>query len=262
MNSFARFLADAAEPTKVTIDWMHPIDLWFLALVAAPIVLGGVWWLYRGERGELHIAARLALAALRAALIFAMIAFLCEPIETREQEQVRSGHLLVLIDDSFSMGIADRYADAGELARIEDATGTDVGAETRRIDLVQAFLRNPQHRFLSSLQAKGTIRVLAGSDGTETLHELGKVDSAGAAAEPALPEIALRGKVSRLGDFMYDAVNDLRSETVSSMVVFTDGRDNGGVLRPEEAARRLRRRDVPIHVVGVGNADEPKDVRV
>ncbi len=250
--------------TERALDWLHAPDLWVLFLLVVPAVAGGVWWIYRSERGTLVPWQRLLLAGIRAALIFAVVTFLCEPILTRENVQTASGHLIVLVDDSFSMGIRDRWPSDDAAQKVAEAAGIPHEGDPSRIELVTGFLGNERIDFLRKLREKAHVHLIAGADGTRTLMELPRLDE-GEAMPPGAVRVApieLRGKVSRIGDTIHEAVNELRGETISAVVLMSDGRDNGGVLSPEESARRLAKRGIPVFTVGVGNPEEPKDVRL
>lgn len=262
-------LAQAAAPvSEMRTEWLNAPPAWVLILVVVPAVVLFLTWMYRGERGSLTPVRRLTLGALRAAVLLCLVAALCEPTLVRERTQRESSYVLVLIDDSYSMGIADRFSDAATLDALERLLGRPFGTETSRLDLVQEVLSSERLGVIEELRRKANVRLVTGSDGIQVVRDLPRIldgvplPAADAPPSASPPALELRGKVTRLGDSLYEAVNDLRGEAIAAVVLFTDGRDNGGVLRPEEAALRLRRREVPVHVIGVGNAEEPRDVRV
>ena len=253
---------ELAQRTESTIEWMHAPELWVLILVVLPLIVLGVWWIYSGERG-LGLFRRVLLTGLRATLLLSLVAILCEPILTTERVQTRSGQILLMVDASYSMGIADRYTEPELRNKLETAAGNRIDKTTQRIDLVSGVLSNRDLDFIDRLREKGNLRVVSCSDGTRTFLDAAKLegDDDGESYD-ALRNVELRGKVTRLGDSINEAVNELRGEDISAVVLFTDGRDNGGVLRPEEAARRLAKRSIQLYTVGVGNSEEPKDVRL
>lgn len=249
--------------TETRMEWLHAPAEWLLILGIVPLVLLFVAWIYRGERGNLTLPRRLFLGFLRVAVLFLIIAFLCEPILRTDRVQRENSYILVLIDDSYSMGIEDRLSDQEYLRNYEAALGKPFVDGSPRLSTVVDFLSDEQVDFIERLREKANVRVVACSDGLQQVRDFARRDE-DSEADPARTrfDLKLRGKETRLGDSIYEAVNDLRGEMVAGVVLFSDGRDNGGVLRPEEVARRLRKREIPIHTVGVGNPEEPKDVRV
>ncbi len=256
-------LATSEPRTETRLDWLHAPEAWVTILLIVPAVCLAVWWIYRGEKGQLSPSRRVFMSVLRISLLLGVVAFLCEPTLTRERVQSENAYVLVLVDDSYSMGITDRYGDTEIRSRLEQVLGAPFGEKTNRLDLVRAVFSEERLDFINQLRRKVNVRLVAGSNGLRTLADLPRLAEGEVEAEPLdLSGLNLQGKVTRLGDSIYEAVNELRGETVAGVILFSDGRDNGGVLRPEEAASRLARREIPIRVVGVGDAEEPKDIRV
>ncbi|MEM7165014.1 MAG: VWA domain-containing protein [Planctomycetota bacterium] len=252
-------LAQAAPRTEMHWEWLNAPAPWVLFLIVLPLIALFLYWVYRGERGTLTTPRRIFLGSLRAAALLLIIGFLCEPILTKERVQRENSFILVLVDDSFSMGIEDRLPRELQ-SKIEQAVGGSVSGT--RLALVEEILTDTQIGFIEKLRSKGNVRIVACSDGVRELRDLPRLSDDDPLFERLEIPLELRGKVTRLGDSLYEAVNELRGEIITAVVLFTDGRDNGGVLRPEEAADRLQRREIPIHVVGVGNPEDPKDIRV
>ncbi|MFN0059703.1 MAG: VWA domain-containing protein [Planctomycetota bacterium] len=251
---------------ETRVDWLHAPEAWVIFLIVIPAALLIVGTLYRGELRRAPAWKAAILTMLRTAALLAVGAFLCEPILVREQVRKQNSHILVLVDDSFSMGIADRYGDDEQRVRLETVLGAPLNDQTTRLELVRGLLASDRLKFIERLREKGNVRVVSFSNELKTVCDLPRHEAgAGAAPTDVLPNydaIEARGKVTRIGDALYEAVNELRGETVSAVVLLSDGRDTGGILTPEEAADRLHRREIPIHAVGVGNAEEPKDIRV
>lgn len=249
--------------TEVQVDWLHAPAAWIISLLIVPAVLLFVAWVYQGERGSLNLFRRVALGSLRTLVILAILAFLCEPLLTKTRVQRENSYVLVVVDDSYSMGIVDRYTDTDPLERFEQAFGRPIAPEASRLQVAREILTNEQIGLVEKLRSKANVRIVTGSEGVKQVIDLPRLeDGKSGAGDLAGLSLDLRGKETRLGDSIYEAVNDLRGDMIAGVVLVSDGRDNGGVLRPEEVALRFQRREIPIHTVGVGNADEPKDIRV
>ncbi len=258
-------LAFAESRVETRIEWLGAPDAWVIALLIVPAILFGVWWIYRGERGSLTGGGRFILGAIRVAVLMVLVAILCRPTLTEERVQRENSWVLVLVDDSYSMGISDRYADSAIRDQLGRILGTpyDAESDTNRLDLVRAVL-GKNSSFVDDLRKKANVRIVSCSNGIRLIADLPRLGEAEAAPPDPLDlsSLELHGRVTRLGDSIYESVNELRGETVAAVVLFSDGRDNGGVVRPEEAAERLARREVPIFTVGVGNPEDPRDIRV
>ncbi|MEM7262480.1 MAG: VWA domain-containing protein [Planctomycetota bacterium] len=245
------------------IDWLHAPEPWVIFLVIVPAVILSIWFLNRAETQRLGLGKRILLSGLRVAAILTLVAFLFEPMLIRERVQTENSYLLVLVDDSYSMSIPDRYSDPATVAEIEAVTGVPFGDRTTRMDQVEGLLSNDDLAFVKRLREKGNVRLVSFSSDTREIADLPRLDEGEEPTAPLdLDALEVRGKVTRLGDALFDSVNELRGETVSGVILLSDGRDNGGIMRPEESADRLAGRQIPIYAVGVGNAEEPKDIRV
>ncbi|MCA8961177.1 MAG: VWA domain-containing protein, partial [Planctomycetes bacterium] len=199
-----------------------------------------------------------------AAAVLTLVGVLCEPILVRERVRVENSYTLVLVDDSYSMSIPDRYSDPEVVARLQRATGLPFGEQTTRMDQVKAVLSNSDLQFIQRLREKGNVRLVTFSSEIREIADLPRLEDGESVGSLGidLARLEVRGKVTRIGDALFESVNELRGENVSGVILLSDGRDNGGLLRPEESADRLGQRQIPVYTVGVGNAEEPKDIRV
>ena len=127
-----------------------PKGLGAVALVVlVPALVALLWWLYRRESRVLTRGRRIALVALRVAVLAALAAMLVEPVLiTTRTETVRS-RLALVFDDSESMRFADPYTDNAKAASLAAAlkvpadsgrSPVDKLRETPRLALVQAGL--------------------------------------------------------------------------------------------------------------------------
>ncbi len=256
-------LAFAETRFEKRVELLGAPELWVIALLILPAMLIGVWWFYRGERGALTNPGRWILGALRFLVIAVVVAILCRPTLTEERVQRENSWILILVDDSYSMGISDRYADPTIESQLSSILGAPYTPSDDRLDLVKSVL-GQESGIIDELRQKANVRVVSCSNGIELVADLPRYgeDNPEAPRQIDFDGLELRGRVTRLGDSIYESVNELRGESVAAVVLFSDGRDNGGVVRPEEAAQRLASREIPIFTIGVGNPDEPRDIRV
>lgn len=260
----APLLTVAETRVDTRVEWLAAPEAWITALIIVPAMFGLVWWIYRGEPGPSGKLPRLAMGALRLAVLLVMVLILFRPTLTKERVQTEDSTILVIVDDSYSMGIQDRFADQEETAALQRILGVTYSDETTRLEVVKGLLERSELGFIDELRAKGDVTVVAASNGVRRLSELARTDANSIAEveEFSAEGLQLRGRVTRLGDSVTDAVNDLRGESVAAVILISDGRDNGGAVDPEEAARRLGMREIPIFTIGVGNAEEPRNIKV
>ena len=74
---------------------------------------------------------------------------------------------------------------------------------------------------------------------------------------------------TRVAEGLRDAVSGVlglgfgkRSEQVSGVIMLSDFQQNADTISLTEFARGLGERKIPVFTIGVGNPDEPKDVRI
>ncbi len=257
--------------TETRIEWLGAPETWVTAVIIIPLLILVAAWCYRGDQGVMGLGARWVMGVLRFIILFALVLILFKPTLTRERVQTENSTVLVVLDDSFSMGIKDRFEDPSVTSGTLLAAGLSPGAEPQRLDIARGLLEGGTADLVERLRIKADVKVLTGSDGVRTLAELprfaegeeGEEVAEGVANDSgALPEIELRGRVSRLGDAMSDAIDSTRNKNVAALVLLSDGQESGGVSTSLEVSRRLGLREIPIHVIGIGNPADPRDIRM
>ncbi|MGE4620102.1 MAG: hypothetical protein AAEJ04_09875 [Planctomycetota bacterium] len=260
------FLALSDTRVETRIEWLAAPEAWVIAVIIVPILIAISVWGYKGDQGHLKGGSRFILSALRFLVLLVLVVILFRPTLTRERVQTESSTVLVVVDDSYSMGIQDRWSDASIPLAMTSVSGVPVTDDTTRLDIAQGVLTGGSSNLIERLREKADVRIVAGSDGVRSIADLPRLQS----DAPLIPEeppfdasnITLRGRVSRIGDAMSDTVDDARGRTIAAMVLLSDGRDSGGVVSPEDVARRFGAREIPVHVIGIGNAEDPRDIRL
>ncbi|MEC9475510.1 MAG: hypothetical protein VX764_00580 [Planctomycetota bacterium] len=257
-------LSDTRVETRV--EWLAAPEAWVIAIIIIPILIGISVWGYRGDQGSARGASRWLLISLRFLVLLVLVVILFRPTLTRERVQTESSTVLVVVDDSYSMGIQDRWTDPAVPMGITAVSGVPVVDETTRLDIARGVLAGGSSNLIERLREKADVKVVAGSDGVRAIADLPRQQSITPIPSEEerfdASEIDLRGRVSRIGDAMGDTVDDARGRTIAAMVLLSDGRDSGGVVSPEEVARRFGAREIPVHVIGIGNAEDPRDIRL
>ncbi|MEM7232079.1 MAG: vWA domain-containing protein, partial [Planctomycetota bacterium] len=218
-------------------------------------------------------------------LILGVLAMLARPLLRRTSYETRDSTIVVMADESLSMGIVDRYSNRDVPEAIGDLLdmSPETVESTSRYDLLRDYLFADENlKLIESLQRKGKVVVSTFSSSPVEQVRLPKlkegespppVDGTNSAAEilPSYDTIRAetRAQETRIGDSVSAAVTSIigsgfgdEDERVSGVLLFTDGQENAGSAAIAEVARRLGERGTPIHVVGTGNPDEPKDIRL
>jgi hypothetical protein len=208
-------------------DWvwgpvLPPWLLILLALAAVALAADTVRRLRGLQRND-----RIALAALRFAVLALIVAALWRPMLVITTAVPQRNVLAILLDDSRSMALRDLGAQT-RLEAVQDVFGDSAA-------LVRALGERFSLRFY---RFSADVRPTAGA---ASLNATGtRTDIAG----------ALQGAREELGGL-----------PLAGMIVVTDGADNGG-QDAEPAMLALRARRVPVHTVGVGLERFPRDLAI
>lgn len=240
-----------------------------VALCAAVI------WMYRHE-GRIGISrrARTALALLRCAVLVTLAIILLEPVRVRILRRWVDSYVVVLVDDSASMDLADRYLDSSSAAAMERALGGPSQAPMHRKEVVASLLRRGDRKFLRDLSARNRVRLYAFSDEPRLLGTIARASERPSKPTPANGEdtalkevrdvplpLAANGPLSNVERAVRRAVESLGSAPVAGVIVLSDGAFNHGATT-EEVGRFARERGIPIYTVGIGDPTSPRNLRI
>ncbi len=222
------------------------VPVWLVVLLL--IALGGAaWMLYRRE-SSLSRGRRVTLGTLRVILIALVLLLLAHPVLRLELLGQVKRSLVVMIDRSASMGVADRREDVEDQQRVTLVSGAEAPTTQplSRLQVVQAALKQPKLDLLGKLGATSELQVLT-FDRTVTPvavtppDPLTWVDS----LKPGPGSTAL-------GDALRQAVGETSGRPATGVVLITDGASNAGTVDAISAARQAARAGLPVFVWGVG----------
>ncbi|MBN8626746.1 MAG: hypothetical protein J0M17_14785 [Planctomycetes bacterium] len=257
------------ESVLARVELLRPISS---TATLALLIIAAIAVFYCYSRStEASRAYRILLATLRMLAISVVIAMLGELSITLRRAGLPT--VIVLVDDSESMKIADRYADpvfARRLAerlvedlkkRQGDATPIPASSSTEadgpaRIELARMLLLENEATFLRRLAEQNyQVRAFAVSDAARLLP----LDDAALRAELArLPAV---GKSTRLGDGMRSALDELRGQPIAAVVLISDGINTAGVELAETAAAAAQR-NVNLFTIGLGETKKALNVEL
>lgn len=224
-------------------------------LVGLALTLGVLWlvvWCYRHEaRGSLTPWRRRGLTACRAAVLLLLGLIGLEPIRVRYVHRRVDAATVVLVDESASMALIDRYRSAKSRAAV---SGLARAGSASRAELAADLVGSD---FLARLAKHNRVHLFGFSDRLRPIDTI-----AAATTRPtAPPTTAPTGGVTNIGAAVSQALDTLGETPVAAVVLLSDGQANDG--EPLEAVgRMLKARGVPLLAVGLGDAATPVNVRV
>ncbi len=247
--------------------------LWVLGLVA---IAAYAVWMYRrdgvslgeGWRGR---AARGWLTGLRLATLLALFLVAMLPQERRSRTYQQPSKVALLLDTSASMGVKDREPGATGTAGATSATGGATGAadKSRRDRVVDLLKSSP---LVAELRKSHGLHVYTFDGKVTERARLPRVEPAGPSipkTEGKTPEAApdwegwltTAGVETRLGEVLQETLRTEADETLSGVVVVTDGGANAGV-DPAVAVSLAKASKSKLFPVGVGSTVRPINVQV
>ncbi|HEV3300732.1 MAG TPA: vWA domain-containing protein, partial [Planctomycetaceae bacterium] len=256
--------AQAGERT----DWRFEVNgLGSDWLSVAAVTIGALFilyllYVYRRDAGRGSRRMQALLPGLRLAVI--ALAFLCLFQFTLSVGRIGLPVIALVIDDSASMGLEDRYPDdkTNELA---DQLAHAAGAGTKtRIGLTQAILTGDKGQFLRELLEHHKVRLYRFSDAAT---RLGTRDFAGPGdvAEIAgkIKELKAEGSRTRPGPALRKVLDDFRGSPPAAIILFTDGvASTGDADRLSLAAEAAAASFVPVEAVGIGSEQPSRDLQL
>ncbi|MBN1443429.1 MAG: hypothetical protein JXA90_12030, partial [Planctomycetes bacterium] len=282
LHAATDWLAQSSLQVEENVRWERMPPAWLVVLVILPLVVLYAGYFYRREPISGRQWWRWLLAGLRILAIVFALALLARPLLRRTTYETRDSTILLLVDDSLSMDIADRYSDRQVSSRLAQLLDTSVeGIEsTTRYDLVRRLLADSRIGVLEKLREKGKVAVATFA---RSVKEVGKAPRFRSeelpAAAPTLPEDVLppygdvrndpRVQETRIAEGLDEAVEWIvgsgfgrEEERVSGVLLFSDGQENAGSGSAADVARWLGERGTPVYTIGVGNPEDPRDVRL
>ncbi|HEX4132238.1 MAG TPA: VWA domain-containing protein, partial [Pirellulales bacterium] len=243
---------EAGEGVQRALHATWYLPPWLTVLLAVGIV-ALVSWCYGRERGSVAPGMRVTLALLRVAAL-ALVAFMLAQFLIT---QSRTGlpYVVVMVDDSASMGIVDRYDNTAvreAVARHLKAANLE-GAS--RLNQAKALLLENRGQVLRTIDGHYKLKVYFVSDATRL--ESGSMDQMLDDLRSHAPE----GSSTRLGQGIRGVLNDLRGTPPSALVLLTDGINTEGEGLAEAAAY-ARRKGVPLFTVALGSQTPVRDIEL
>ncbi len=265
---FERYLgvppAEAGQGTAWRFEWDLPWPAWvpnWLACLVAVALVAGVVWVYTRDAGRTPVRRRVGLVVLRLLALLLVAVFLTRPRLSVERTGLPT--VVVLVDDSASMQIEDRYPEKTAEAVAKALSEASLEQPTR-LRLAQSILLRDDGAFPRRLLRDHKLRVYRFSDGVAPVGRAeyvgeDSVDELLAAVRALEPQ----GLATRPATAVRRVLEDLRGTPPSAIVVLSDGISTTGPEdRLSEASAAARDAVVPLLAVGLGRDEPVRDLQL
>lgn len=276
------------------LQWANFPESWgvFVFLAALIAICSGVFWLYRREINTCPMPVKLVMAGIRLTVLLILLTMFLKPSVFYQQVNEIKPTIAFLRDSSLSFSRGDKYRSPDRARQLAETSGLDAAdiesGNVQRSQLFnQTFRKNAD--LIEKLRDKGTLRVIDFADGNlpvavipanvrndvetgEATDKSEKVDQQDtgedASKESAqdtgllqdqMPELVADGLGTDIWQALRESLDD--ANRLSSVVLVTDGQHNGSE-DPTELAKKAANLGVPIHVIGVGDPNPPKNISV
>ncbi len=230
---------------------------WFAGFIGVMLLAA---WLYRRDAVGLKPVWKVWLTALRGSLLLLLLGVALMPQERKSRVTAQASRVVILLDTSASMAFAagDRPATASQPALSRAAAVQALLEKSRLLDALSQTHEVSIYTLDSQQQAVGVLpKRTAGPPAGAPV----------AAAQPAADKPLVWEKVlkprlleTRLGEALVELIRKENGETLSGIVVITDGQSNAGVdpiSAVEAASSRVR-----LFPIGVGGVRRPANLRL
>ncbi len=275
------------EDAQTEFFWSHAPKSWavFVMLGVAAAILYGVFYLYRREIQTCPPRKRVLLACVRAAVLAILLLIFMGPALAISQHRTIHPYVVLLLDDSLSMSIQDRYQKDAELQKVAKALGRDPeairSAPPSRAELVNEILKKENNRLIEELKKKGKLKILsfshnvklreafakkkdgeenkAGEKGTDPKDE-DKVGSELERGDP-VPPVEPAGTSTNISKGLREAMKAMAGNPLAGIIILSDGQNTEGD-DPLNSAERAAKQNIPIFTLGIGDPNPPRNLKV
>jgi len=230
-----------------------------LGLLAVLLVV----YVYRREGRSKR--ARVALAALRIALLAFVLVLLNRPVLTLSQEHHEPSVLPIVIDTSISMSVRDALAaeatvPQARLQAVLDLLGTQDAALLR--GLAEKHILK-FYRFDQNARAVASLEGTAVSAGKPQpgKQEHAAFDASLKATVDSLKHLGADGRSTQVVSSARQVLEDLQGQRVAGLVLLTDGRDTSSESLAE-GLTALKTFGVKVYPIAVGSDKLPQNIEV
>jgi len=275
---------DAVHIAKATVAFRGGLSVgWYVFIVL--VAVGLVAWIYKATPVAIAPWRRYTLAGLRVVFLALLLALLLRPVLAFTVEGSIRRVLVMLVDGSASMQIADPRLDAndqkraaiakgvldpkGELKQTLDRSRSREFEQVSRLELTKAAFQNERIDLLPRLDQEFDLSAFSFGQGLAELSarkletnaaSSGRNRKASVESFDWVHRIEATTASTAIGDAIREVMNRKRGQPLAGIVLVTDGVNNSG-SQPRDAAAAARAEGVPLYIYGVG-ITSPRDIIV
>lgn len=246
---------EAAGPGQGT-NWSLENTWSWAPWVTLLLVMFAVAWVvyfYARESTSAGRASKAALVVIRLALMAIVVFMIAE--FTLSLRRTGLPIVAILVDDSQSMGIDDRYDDKqlqNVIASRLQSAGLELGT---RLNVAKSILLDKRTNVLAAIQQRYRLKLYFVSSAAR--------NQGGSLTEmrQAVADLEPRGESSRLGAGVRFVLGDLRGNPPAAIILLTDGVNTDGESLAN-AARYVRGKGVSLFTVGLGSEQPVLDLEL
>ncbi len=244
----------------ISLRWDSPIPAWALFCLA----LAGVAWvvlIYRRE--QTSVARRLVLGVMRCGLIALAVAVICRPSLVLQKNRVEPSYVVMAVDTSQSMSVAETYRDEETARSVARGAGLERTEELighSRLDLARAALTSNDAAPLGALLEHNAVQLCSFARGLITEGFFTSPESSGGLAS-ALAGFEATGRATDLASAIREAIDKARGRRLAAIVLATDGQATQPTSL-KDALDLAHDRLIPVYPIRIGSTERPWDIEV
>ncbi len=234
--------------------------MWLLVAGLAAFVIE----VYRRDAKSISRVKQAALIGLRCITLGFVLLLLTQVSVSIERTGL--SEVVILIDDSASMGLRDVYRDDADqkyVANLFGSTTATVTTDAERFELVRRILSKEDGRWLQRLRSRHKVRVVRFSDQATSVGAPLLQDDNVRTLLSELQNLKPVGEITRPAEAVRQILNQSRGTPPAAIVLLTDGIASSGDEEKLSAIVPLARDQfVPLFVIGLGSDEPTRDVQL
>jgi uncharacterized membrane protein len=220
---------------KIGIYFLSKIPYWIVFLVSFILTIL-IFYIYFKEIKTVSVKLKIFLGVLRVFTLIFLLIIIMEPVFIIERVSFLQPYVVVLVDNSLSMGIKD--------------------FGKRRIDIVNSILNDNMLLLIKRLESKYRLKFYNFSTGDAVSL---KYDSK--KQQDVNFTVDKNGFSTSIGTALRKVIDDLTGQPIAGIILFTDGCNNSGE-DPLDVVQTLSEKKIPVYVIGIGDPKIKKDLLI
>ena len=220
----------------------------FFGLLLTTLVV--VYKLYKKEHSVCPMYIKKFLGILRCFILILICLIFLDPALGISIKKIVEPQILLLLDDSASMNIQDKYISAESKAKVNPFLGK--GDSASRLDLLKLAMK--EYSIDEQLKAKGSLHIFTFDKGlNDEVLKKNVLES--------VQQLQVDKSSTDISNSVKNAVNLNNGKKVAGIILMSDGRTNSG-LPLVDLAQFLQSQKIPVYIIGLGNSEKAKNIKI